>query len=152
MTAPSPPGDLASRPPEFVVLDPGVIVERFYGRTNDPIYFDRSRSGRMNAPDGSYGVLYVAAEIRGAFAETFVRKPGQTLLRLDQVRKKSRVRLRVTRSVKLVRLAGVRSGKAWRDCGSDARWFALRRAAKLVQGNPPTPRPTRRHRLSCSTR
>jgi len=104
--APLPPRDLASRVPEFVVLAAGVTVERFYSNAFAPIHFDRSRNGRMNAPDGGYGVLYAAAELRGAFAETFLRIPGRTLLPLDFVRRKSRVRIRLTGSLQLVKFAG----------------------------------------------
>ena len=60
----------------------------------------------MNAPDGSYGVLYAAADLSGAFAETFLRTPGRTLLPLDLVKRKSRVRIRITRALRLVKFAG----------------------------------------------
>ncbi|WP_244635274.1 RES family NAD+ phosphorylase [Methylosinus sp. C49] len=72
----------------------------------DSIHFDRSRDGRLNAPDASYGVLYVAENLRGAFAETFLRAPGRTLLPLDLLRRKARVRLRVTRELRLIELRG----------------------------------------------
>ena len=65
MTAPLPPADLASRIPDFVDLPRGAVVERFYPNAFAPIHFDRSRQGRMNAPDGGYGVLYAAADLRG---------------------------------------------------------------------------------------
>jgi hypothetical protein len=106
VTAPFPPPDLASRIPEYMVLEAGLIVERFYTNAFPPIHFDRSRDGRMNSPDGGYGVLYVAAELRGAFAETFLRTPGRTLLPLDLIKRKSRVRIRVTRPLRLGKLAG----------------------------------------------
>jgi hypothetical protein len=98
--------DLTARTPEFVSLAKGVIVERFYSTEFEPVYFDHSRSGRLNAPDGSYGVLYAAEQLRGAFAETFLREPGRTLLALDFLRKKARVRLETTRELRLIKLAG----------------------------------------------
>ncbi len=107
MSAPLPPLDIASRRPEIITLVQGVIVERFFTAAYDPIHFDRSRKGRLNAPDGSYGVLYAAEELRGAFAETFLRVPGRTLLPLDLVRAKARVKLRVTRELKLIKLGGL---------------------------------------------
>jgi hypothetical protein len=106
LTAPLPPSDLAKRRAEIVILAEGVVVERFFTAACDPIYFDRSRSGRLNSPDGNYGVLYVAEHLRGAFAETFLRIPGRTLLPLDLIRQKARVRLRVTRELKLIKLSG----------------------------------------------
>ena len=69
----------AIRSPEILVLDEGALIERLFSIGFDPIYFDRSKRGRLNAPDSSYGVLYAAAETRGAFAETFLREPGRTL-------------------------------------------------------------------------
>ena len=112
MSAPSlPPPDLASRRPEIVTLARGVIIERFFPAAFDPIYFDRSDKGRLNAPDGSYGVLYAAEQLRGAFAETFLRKPGRTLLPLDLIRQKARVRLRITRKLRLIRLGGFGLGR-----------------------------------------
>ena len=76
MSAPLPPVDLGSRSPEFTVLRKGTILERFFSIGYDPVHFDRSGLSRLNAPDGKYGVLYAAQDIRGAFAETFLRNPG----------------------------------------------------------------------------
>ena len=71
-----------------------------------PIFFDRSAGGRLNAPDGGYGVLYGAATMAGAFAETFLRAPGRTMLAPDFVASKAYIRLRVTTSLRLIKLAG----------------------------------------------
>jgi len=101
-----PPADFASRSPEVVTLPRGTVVERFFSVKHDPIHFDRSRSGRFNAPDGRYGVLYTSQTLGGAFAETFLREPGRTLLPLDLLRKKARVRLQATRALELAKLAG----------------------------------------------
>ncbi|MBP0617686.1 RES family NAD+ phosphorylase [Jiella sp. KSK16Y-1] len=62
--------------------------------------------GRLNAPDGSYGVLYAAAAREGAFAETFLRSPGRTLLAGDFIARKAYVRLRIMRELRLVQLHG----------------------------------------------
>ena len=121
MTTPLPPPDLASRELEFLVLPAGAVAERFYANAFAPLHFDRGPHGRMNAPDGAYGVLYAAADLRGAFAETFLRAPGRTLLPLDLVRRKSRVRLRVQRALRLVRFAG--AGLARHD--DDAVCYAI---------------------------
>ncbi|MFG1465925.1 RES domain-containing protein [Xanthobacter sp. DSM 24535] len=81
-------------------------LHRFYTATYDPIYFDRSRLGRFNAPDASYGVLYGAQEVVGAFVETFLRTPGNTLIDADFLGRKGYVRLRTTRELRLVKLTG----------------------------------------------
>ncbi len=64
-------------------LAAGTVVHRFYSAGYEPIFFDSSRMGRLNAPDGSYGVLYTAREAAGAFAETFLRTPGRRLIDSD---------------------------------------------------------------------
>lgn len=106
MTAPQPPGDLARRDPLFVELPAGTLLHRFYTAAHAPIFFDRGRSGRFNAPDGSYGVLYAAATSAGAFAKTFLHEPGRTLLPVDMLARKAYVELRALRILKLVKLSG----------------------------------------------
>ncbi|ANW02725.1 hypothetical protein LMTR13_23720 [Bradyrhizobium icense] len=106
MTAPLPPDDLVRRRPRSVRLRRGTNVHRFYTAECDPIFFDTSRLGRLNAPDESYGVLYAARETYGAFAETFLRVPGRTLIDASLLRRKAYVRLEITEDLELIRLAG----------------------------------------------
>jgi hypothetical protein len=106
VTAPLPPLDLASRDPVLITLEPGEILHRFFTAAYDPIHFDRSRDGRLNAPDALYGVLYTAEDARGAFAETFLREPGRTLIPSDLLARKAYVRLRVTHPLLLIKLGG----------------------------------------------
>lgn len=81
-------------------------MHRFHSSKHDPIFFDRGRGGRLNAPDGSYGVLYAAKKPAGAFAETFLRNPGTTQLPLDMLARKAYARLKVTGTLVLLQLAG----------------------------------------------
>ena len=106
MSAPLPPSDLDSRNPELLQLPPGTIIHRFYTREYEPVFFDPGLSGRLNAPDGSYGVLYCAKEPSGAFAETFLRTPGRRLIDADLLRRKAYARLQVRSKLSLIRLAG----------------------------------------------
>jgi RES domain len=103
---PVPPPDLASRSPLELVVGRGEFLHRFFTAIHDPIYFDRSRNGRLNAPHGSYGTLYTAKTALGAFAETFLRNPGRTLLPSDLIARKAYVTLEVLRPLKFARLAG----------------------------------------------
>ncbi len=68
---PLPPADLARRKPHLVNLPEGAVLHRFFTAQYDPVFFDRGPDGRLNAPDGSYGVLYAGRKItrRGAPAE-----------------------------------------------------------------------------------
>ena len=106
MSAPRPPDDLAGRRPRLVRLKKDTVLHRFYPAEYEPIFFDSSRLGRFNSPDGSYGVLYAARETYGSFAETFLRQPGRTLIDADLLRRKAYARLEITRDLTLVRLAG----------------------------------------------
>lgn len=106
MSGPLPPADLNRRDPELVELSAGETFHRFYTAKWDPNFFDTSKLGRFNAPDGSYGVLYVAKESAGAFAETFLRAPGLTLIDGDLLQRKAYVRFNTNRVLKLIRFAG----------------------------------------------
>lgn len=106
MSAPLPPPDLASRDPDVVTLPAGAAMHRFYTSDHEPIFFDSGLSGRLNAPDASYGVLYCAEETSGAFAETFLRTPGRRLIDTDFLSRKAHVRLQVRSELTLIKLAG----------------------------------------------
>jgi hypothetical protein len=106
VSAPRPPSDLRRRTPDLVTIETGAVLHRFYPAALEPIHFDRSLDGRLNAPDGSFGVLYAAATINGAFAETFLRQPGRRIIPDDLIRAKALVRLRVLRPLRLIKLAG----------------------------------------------
>jgi hypothetical protein len=103
---PQPLADLNSRRPNFIWPKTGTVLHRFHARAHDPIFFDRSLGGRLNAPDGSFGVLYVAKHQRGAFAETFLRTPGRTLLPYDVILAKSHAAIELTEKLQVVRLYG----------------------------------------------
>jgi len=106
VSAPPPPPDLDSRNPELLQLPAGTIIHRFYTSEYEPVFFDPGLSGRLNAPDGSYGVLYCAKDPSGAFAETFLRTPGRRLIDADLLRRKAYARLQVQSELSLIRLAG----------------------------------------------
>lgn len=61
-------------------LPTGTRLHRFHTAAFDPIHYDRTTGGRLNAPGGEYGVIYTALSAHGAFAESFLRQPGRTLL------------------------------------------------------------------------
>jgi hypothetical protein len=82
------------------------ICHRIYNIAYDPIYFDRSKSGRFNASDGSFGVLYLARARAGAFAETFLRAPGRTLIPDDLVAKKGYISVQIGRDLVLANMTG----------------------------------------------
>jgi hypothetical protein len=108
---PLPPADLPFRTPHLVLLAKDEVLHRFYTAQFAPIFFDRSLDGRLNAPDGGYGVLYAAKAEAGAFAETFMREPGRTLIPTDFLALKAYVRLRVLRQLTLIKFSGPGLGR-----------------------------------------
>lgn len=84
----------------------GAILHRFYSAAYEPIFFDLSEGGRLNAPGGGFGVLYLASTVNGAFAETFLRQPGRRLLPGDLIAAKAYVRVRATRKLTFIKLFG----------------------------------------------
>jgi RES domain len=106
VSGPLPPPDIGEREPLIQTVATGSVLSRFYSKRNGPIYFDRSLDGRLNAPDASYGVLYAAKDVEGAFAETFLRRAGAMQIARDFVEGKALVTLRAARALKLVKLHG----------------------------------------------
>ncbi len=108
---PYPPADLDTRTPHFIELPENAVLHRFYTARFNPIFFDRSLDGRLNAPDGAYGVLYASKTEAGAFAETFLRQPGRTLIPTDLLALKAYARLRVLRPLTLIKFSGPGLGR-----------------------------------------
>lgn len=106
MSGPLPPADLNRRKPRILELPSGTGFHRFYRLIYEPIYFDPSRLGRFNAPDGTYGVLYSAKTIEGAFAETFLRDAGRMLLAVDFVEERGHVTVHSARPLRFIELGG----------------------------------------------
>jgi hypothetical protein len=106
VTSPQPPADLDRREPNLFRLNPGDALHRFHPKDKAPIYFDRSDAGRLNAPDGSYGVLYAAQRLRGAFAETFLRSPGRQLIDPGLMARKAYAQFAVLQPMTLIDFDG----------------------------------------------
>lgn len=111
MSGPRPPSDLATRTARCLDLAAGTVLHRFWTLREDakryePIYYDRSLRGRLNAPDGGYGMLYAAQEPFGAFAESFLRSPGRRTVDPKLLANKAYVRLRLLRPLRVIDFDG----------------------------------------------
>lgn len=106
MSGPLPPDDMDARQPLVQSMAAGALLHRFHNAAFDPIFYDRTSAGRLNAPDGSYGVLYTAHAVDGAFAEVFLRVPGRTSLGLDFIETRAYACLRTTRALNFVEMHG----------------------------------------------
>lgn len=101
-----PPADIDTRVPLITSVAAGVELYRFHSAAYDPIYFDRTLGGRLNAPDGTYGVLYAAEAPHGAFAETFLRTPGRRTIDPYLQASKAFATLEVSRQLDFLLLDG----------------------------------------------
>ena len=103
---PIPPADLSLRSPVTEVIAAGTTLYRFFRNGYGSTYFATDRGGRLNAPDASYGVLYTAQSLNGAFAETFLRDPGQNRVDGFFLRTKGLVHLTASADLRMVALFG----------------------------------------------
>lgn len=81
-----------------------------------PSFFGRTGNNRFDAPDTSFGVLYVARQINGSFVEVFCRQ-RQRRITENQLQQYRVAEFRASRNLKLVDLAG----KGLVRMGLDAR-------------------------------
>jgi hypothetical protein len=103
---PFPPKDIATRQPNITTVAAGTTIYRIYPASFGSIYFDAGTTGRLNAPDGAYGVLYAAAARDGAFAESLLRNVGRTALDDALLTVKGLVTIRATGALHLASLYG----------------------------------------------
>lgn len=112
---PEPPPDLASR--DLPLIQIKDLWFRIHKSQYSPLYYGSSRRNRFDAPSQEYGVMYVAADVCGAFIETFGASTGIRVVALSELRLCSVSQLQSERQLALVDLTG--SGLA--RIGADAR-------------------------------
>jgi hypothetical protein len=115
---PYPPEDFPDR--ELPIREvSGPLFRLFPVAYDEPLHFGRSGENRFDAPDGSYGVLYAAEEVPGAFIETFGRRLGKNFITGEELARKLLARIDPARPLRLVDLVGAGQSKA----GVDGRLF-----------------------------
>jgi RES domain-containing protein len=97
---------LRSRRPHWRVIAKGASLYRLYPLAHDdqPLHFGRGRMHRWDAPDGSYGVLYVGDTPHTAFLETFGRETATQVVALEELSNYGLVRIQVSAALNLVDL------------------------------------------------
>jgi hypothetical protein len=101
---PQPQADLDQRSLPTVTLD--ITWVRIHQTHHDPLYFNRSSDYRFNAPNGEFGVLYLAQTAYGAFIETLGHDTGIRIVSVAELEKRSIALLKPRRSLVLVDLTG----------------------------------------------
>ena len=115
---PYPPEDFSEQ--DLPIREVSRHLFRFFPAVYDePLHFGRSGENRFDAPDGSYGVLYAAEDVPGAFIETFGRRLGKNLITREELSRKHLLRIDLGSPLKLVDLVGAGQSKA----GVDGRLF-----------------------------
>ena len=103
---PLPPADLDSRSLPLENISRGRVYKRLHPYDADAVYFNKTNDYRFNAPNEQYGVLYVAEELKGAFAETLPRHPGKTLIDQRDIDAKAVSEIKIRSQLNLVKLFG----------------------------------------------
>lgn len=118
---PEPPDDLDDRSPLLVKMSARTIFFRFHNRAKEPLFFGRTAGNRFDAPDGSFGVLYVGFDEHCAFIETFGQSTGIRAVTRTALEQRHLAYLEITLSLTLMDLAN--SGGLAR-IGADAGLFS----------------------------
>jgi hypothetical protein len=115
---PEPPSDLDGRSPLLLTVTPGTLFSRIHNRTKRPVFFGKTGGNRFDAPDASFGVLYVGFDEYCAFIETFGQDTGNRIVTRRALEQRHLAHLELTEPLNLIDL--VASGGLAR-IGADAR-------------------------------
>jgi hypothetical protein len=127
---PEPPGDLARRELPLVTLaDRGLTLYRSHrlDRPYSPVAFNfQPIADRFNAPNGEYGVLYLASDPFGAFIETFgasmaTASLGLRLVSETDLARRCLCRIDVDADPAAIRLVNLADGHGLVRLGIDGR-------------------------------
>jgi hypothetical protein len=118
---PDPPTDLGSRNP--LIYETSQRWIRIYRTDREPLFFGRTRRNRFDAPNGEYGVLYLAENEDCAFIETFGQSTGNKLVTVSSLREAGLAIVQSTRTLRLLDLVNTgglpRIGADGRLCSGD---------------------------------
>jgi RES domain len=107
---PPPPKWLRTSSLPILELEEATSVVRIHRVEYNPVFFSpgpgNAPLGRFDSPSGAFGVLYLAQELEGAFAETVLRNPHRRLVNLSEITARAVSVLGFSRAVRLVKLFG----------------------------------------------
>lgn len=109
-SAPPPPPWLATAPLPLHELAVGSTLVRVHRLGFGPVFFSpgpgQPAIGRFDSPSGSFGVLYMAQTLDGAFAETVLRNPHRRLIDPAEISSRAVSVLAVSRTIRLAAMHG----------------------------------------------
>jgi hypothetical protein len=107
---PLPPADLDARELPIHLTPSATILHRVHASGFGALFFGpapgKPPRGRWDAPDGEFGVCYLAEEAHVGFAETFLREPGVTLIEEADMASRSLARIEARRDLRLAAVHG----------------------------------------------
>lgn len=101
-----PPHDFDRRKITTVTIGRRRLLYRIHRRDRHPLHYSRTGANRFDAPNKDYGVCYLGLSARAAFAETFLRRPSETLIDWVDVTARAVTTLRVVDTLRPARLYG----------------------------------------------
>lgn len=105
---PLPPADFHERKVAIRRFPAETVWYRFHHRSHGALHFGKRLAQRFDDPDQSFGVLYVARQMEGAFAETFLRDIAPyRFVTTDELMRKLLSTITTDHGLKLVDLAGI---------------------------------------------
>ena len=137
--SPKPPSDLHTKTLPLEVWSAGRNLYRIHRTVNVPKFFGRSGDWRFDAPDASYGTLYVATSPEAAFAETLLRGSGG-FVALSELEARSLCKFTVVRELRLVRLYGPNMSSLGATAAvSSGDYVASRQWSRALWSHPEQP-------------
>lgn len=103
---PYPPHDFDRRRVATVTIARRRLVYRIHRHDHEPLHYGRTSASRFDAPNRNYGVCYFGLSERAAFAETFLRHLGETLIDWVDLAARSLTIFRVVDTLRPARLYG----------------------------------------------
>lgn len=137
---PEPPADLGRR--QLLIAEILHSWWRIHPVGREPLYFGRRGRNRFDAPDASFGVLYLAENPAVAFVETFGHETGAAdFVTRDALAQRA---LSEVESLRILRLADLTTGKGLVPLGADSRLGTggidvAQRWAGALHGHPEAP-------------
>lgn len=102
---PEPHADLNNRQPLVFSLTTETQLYRLHRKDKEALFFGKTKRNRFDAPDGSYGVIYLGHDAHCAFIETFGQATGESLVTVAALQERLLAEVEVTRDLSLIDLA-----------------------------------------------
>ncbi|HEX8246179.1 MAG TPA: RES family NAD+ phosphorylase [Longimicrobium sp.] len=133
---PLPPADLSARDLPLHVVAAGTVLFRIHPVHLGSLFFGPAEGapprGRWDAPRGEFRVCYLGEAPEVAFAETFLREPGVTLIEEADLAARAIARVEAVREIRLAAMHGQGLARAGATAAVCSGPYAVSRAWALA--------------------